>query len=64
MKRNIKNYKTMIQLSITFRAIAFYYECCKSGRKKAREGVEWEATLNQGDSPTFSDTWHVCTSDI
>ena len=24
----------------------FYYECCKSGRKKRER--EWEATLNQG----------------
>ena len=24
----------MIQLSMIFSAIAFYYECCKSGRKR------------------------------
>ena len=34
MKHNIKVYKTMIQLSIIFSTIAFYYECCKSGRKE------------------------------
>ena len=27
------------------------------GRKRERE---WEATLNQGDSPSFPDTCHVC----
>ena len=48
MKHNIKIYKTMIQLSMISSTIAFYYEFCKSGRKK---GVGWEATLNQGDSP-------------
>ena len=26
---------------------------------KGREGVEWEATLNQGDSPSFPDTMAV-----
>ena len=26
---------------------------------KGREGVLWEATLNQGDSPSFPDTCHV-----
>ena len=51
MKHNIKNYKTMIQLSMIFSTIAFYYGCCKPGRKKGREGVGWKATLNQGDSP-------------
>ena len=47
----------MIQLSIIFSKIAFYYECCKS-EKKERER-EREATLNQGDSPSFPDTCHV-----
>ena len=55
MKHNIKIHKTMIQLSIIFSTIAFYYECCKSGRKRG----EREATLNQGDSPSFRDTCHV-----
>ena len=27
--------------------------------EKRREGVRWEATLNQGDSPSFLDTCHV-----
>ena len=44
----------MIQTSMIFSTIAFYYEYCKSGRRK---GVGWEATLNQGDSPSFPDTW-------
>ena len=48
---NNKIYKTLIQFSIIFSAVAFYYECCKSGRKKEeRKGVGWEATLNQGES--------------
>ena len=38
-KHNIKIYKTMIQLSMIFSIIAFYYECCKWGRK--REESEW-----------------------
>ena len=32
MKNKIEIYKTIIQLSMTFSPIAFYYECCKSGR--------------------------------
>ena len=39
------------------RGITFYYECCKLVRKK---GVGWEATLNQGESPSISGTCHVC----
>ena len=58
MKRNIKIYKIMIQLSMTFSTIAFYYKCCKSGRKK-RDKVRWEATLNQGRCSLFLDTCHV-----
>ena len=50
MTHNIKIHGTMIPMSIIFSTIAFYYECCKSGRKK---GVLWEATLNQGESPSF-----------
>ena len=56
MKHNIKIYKTMIQSSMIFSTFAFYYECCKSGGK-GREGVGWEATLNQGDSPLIP--WHL-----
>ena len=59
MKHNIKIYKTMIQLSIIFSTIAFYYECCISGRK---ERVRWKATLDLGDSPSFSDPCHVCSA--
>ena len=33
------------------------------GRKKERELVGWEATLNQGDSPSFLDTCYVCSVD-
>ena len=55
MKHTIEIYKTMI-----FRTIACYYEYCRPGRKKGREGVGWEATLNQGESPTFPDTYCVC----
>ena len=58
MKHNIKIYKAIIQLSIIFSTIAFYYECCKSGRKKGER--EWQATLNQGDSPSFPGSCHVC----
>ena len=28
-------------------------------RGKERKGVEWEATLNQGGSQSFPDTYHV-----
>ena len=49
----------MIQLRMVFSTIAFYCECCKSGRKKGREEVGREATLNQGESPSFPDTCHV-----
>ena len=55
MKYKIKNYLTMIQSSMIFSTISFYYECCKLGRK---EGVSWETTQNQGDS-SFPDTCHV-----
>ena len=41
-----------------FNTILFYYECCKSGRKK-RERVGWEATVNQGGFQLFPDTCHV-----
>ena len=54
MISNNKIYKTMIQLSIIFSTIALYYYCSKSGIKK---GLGWEAILNQGDSPSFPDTW-------
>ena len=40
MKHNIKIYKTMIQLSMIFSTIAFYYECCKSERKNGER--EWD----------------------
>ena len=56
MKHNIKIYTTVIQLSIIFSTIVFYYENCKSGRRK---GVEWEATLNQGDFLSFPYTYHT-----
>ena len=56
MKHTIKIYNTTIQLSMIFSTIVFYYECCKSGEKKGREGVGWEATLNQGGFPSFPDT--------
>ena len=59
MKHNIKSYETMLPLSRTFSSIVFYYECCKSGRKKLREGVGWEATLNQGGYRSIPDTCHV-----
>ena len=42
-----------------FSTIAFCYECCKSGRKKEREGVGWESTVNKGEFPSFPDTCHV-----
>ena len=45
----------MIQSSMIFCTIAFYYECCKSGRKK--EESEWEATLNQGATWSLSKAW-------
>ena len=56
MKHNIKIYTTVIQLSIIFSTIVFYYENCKSGRRK---GAEWEATLNQGDFLSFPYTYHT-----
>ena len=56
MECNIKIYKAMIQWSMLFSTIAFCYECCKPRRKKG----EREATLNQGESPSFPDTCHVC----
>ena len=39
----------MSQLRMVFSTIAFYCECCKSGRKRGER--EWKATLNQGESP-------------
>ena len=59
MKHDIKIYKTMIQLSMILSTIAFYYECCKSGRKRGGKGVGWKATLNQGESSSFPGTCHV-----
>ena len=56
MKHNIKIYTTVIQLSIIFSTIVFYYENCKSGRRK---GAEWEATLNQGDFFSFPYTYYT-----
>ena len=46
-------------MKFDFNTIAFHYECCKSGRKKGREGLEWEATLSQRDLPLFPDICHV-----
>ena len=48
----------MIQVSMVASTIAFYDGCCKLGKKKGER--EWEATPNQGESPSFSDTCHVC----
>ena len=57
VKHSIEIYKTVIQLSVIFSTIAFYYAVSQGGKR--REGMEWEATLNQGDSPSFPDTCHV-----
>ena len=41
-----------------FSTIAYYWECCKLGRKKGEK--EWEATLNLREFSSFPDTCHVC----
>ena len=56
-KTNIKIYKTMIQLSMIFSAIGFYYECCKSGRKERERGVG--GNFKSGKIPSFPGTCHV-----
>ena len=51
----------MIQLGIIFCTIVFIMNAVNQEGKKGREGVGWEATLNQGGSPSFPDTCHVYT---
>ena len=46
----------MIQLSMIFSTIAFYYECCKSGRKRQR-GSGLGGLFKSG---RFSNTCYVC----
>ena len=48
----------MIQLSMIFSAIAFYYECYKSERKKA-SGMGGNSKSGR-DSPSFPDTYLLC----
>ena len=51
----------MIPISIIFSTIAFYYECCKSGRKRER-GSGVGVNSKSGKIPSFPDTRHVWVS--
>ena len=49
----------MIQLSIIFGTIAFYYEFCKSGSKKERGSGDVGGNSKSGKIPLIPDTCHV-----
>ena len=55
----IKIYKTMIQLSMIFSTIDYYMNALNHQGEK-REGVRWEKTLNQAESPSLPNTCYVC----
>ena len=50
-KKSVKICKTMIQLCMIVSTITFYYECCRSGRKKEEREREWGGNSKSGIIP-------------